>query len=188
MCTPFWACHSKRRISFIYAILSSQRTPEEEFAPKDTRHAMQTIPPIRQGSYKLRVYPLQLTSPCSNGLMVPASTLRYGSILMLVTLRPHPCSIRPTLEMVTPFPRPETTPPDTTTYFMVGVWSLDNRFQVSPQIMGGQIQTAIASAERPPPRAAFFWPGRRWPLLWPRIVRCSWIDKGQTAPRRKPRK
>lgn len=60
-----------------------------------------------------------LTSPCSNGLIVPASTFRYGSILMLVTRSPHPLSIRPRLEIVTPFPSPDTTPPETITYFMV---------------------------------------------------------------------
>jgi len=38
---------------------------------------------------------------------------------MEVTRRPHPWSIRPIEEIVTPFPRPETTPPVTTMYFIL---------------------------------------------------------------------
>lgn len=50
-------------------------------------------------------------SPCSKGDMVPASQLRYGSILIDVTLYPHPFSRTPMDDAVTPFPSPDTTPP-----------------------------------------------------------------------------
>jgi hypothetical protein len=40
-------------------------------------------------------------------------------ILMEVTRCPHALSSTPTLLAVTPLPRPETTPPVTSTYFMV---------------------------------------------------------------------
>lgn len=51
------------------------------------------------------------TSPCSNGDMVPASTFRYGSILMAVGLSPIILHSTPMLEAVTPLPMPLKTPP-----------------------------------------------------------------------------
>jgi len=44
-------------------------------------------------------------------LIVPASTLRYGSILMLVMWQPCALSSRPRELMLMPLPRPDTTPP-----------------------------------------------------------------------------
>ena len=50
--------------------------------------------------------------------MVPASTLRYGSILIDVTRKPLALSSLPIDEIVMPLPRPLTTPPVTTMYFI----------------------------------------------------------------------
>src|SRR5207253_10567706 len=59
------------------------------------------------------------TSPCWNGLIVPGSTLMYGSSLMLVTriLRDSRIAARDAAAM--PFPREETTPPVTKTYLAI---------------------------------------------------------------------
>ena len=57
------------------------------------------------------------TSPCWYGFIVPASTLRYGSILRIVTGIPRALRRRPSEEVVIPFPRPEITPPLTTITF-----------------------------------------------------------------------
>src|SRR6476661_4115975 len=57
------------------------------------------------------------TSPCWNGLMVPGSTLRYGSNFWSWTRRPRALSRRPSEAATIPFPRAETTPPVTKTYF-----------------------------------------------------------------------
>ena len=56
------------------------------------------------------------TSPCWNGLIVPGSTLRYGSNFCTCTLRPRDFSSRPSEAAVMPLPRDETTPPVTKTY------------------------------------------------------------------------
>src|SRR3989338_6347960 len=53
------------------------------------------------------------TSPCSMGFRVPASTLRYGSALMAVTLKPRDFKMRAIEEVATPLPIPEMTPPET---------------------------------------------------------------------------
>src|SRR3989344_3005975 len=53
------------------------------------------------------------TSPCSIGFKVPASTLRYGSALIAVTLKPRDFRSRAIAEVATPFPIPEITPPET---------------------------------------------------------------------------
>src|SRR3989344_6625590 len=53
------------------------------------------------------------TSPCSIGFKVPASTLRYGSALIAVTLKPLDFKSRAIAEVATPFPIPEITPPET---------------------------------------------------------------------------
>src|SRR5690606_37365931 len=53
------------------------------------------------------------TSPCWKGLMVPGSTLRQGSSLRMVTLRPRDSSTAPREAEAMPFPNEETTPPVT---------------------------------------------------------------------------
>ena len=60
------------------------------------------------------------TSPCWNGLIVPGSTLMYGSNFCTCTFRPRAFSRRPSDAAVMPLPSDETTPPVTKTYF-VGV-------------------------------------------------------------------
>src|SRR5690348_16012422 len=57
------------------------------------------------------------TSPCWNGLIVPGSTLRYGSNFCSCTRRPRALSRRPSDAATIPFPSAETTPPVTKTYF-----------------------------------------------------------------------
>src|SRR3982751_1246796 len=57
------------------------------------------------------------TSPCWNGLIVPGSTLRYGSNFWSCTRRPRAFSNRPSEAATMPFPSAETTPPVTKTYF-----------------------------------------------------------------------
>src|SRR6476646_5796790 len=57
------------------------------------------------------------TSPCWNGLIVPGSTLWYGSNFWSWTRRPRAFSSRPSEAATIPFPRAETTPPVTKTYF-----------------------------------------------------------------------
>src|SRR5438046_9868029 len=57
------------------------------------------------------------TSPCWNGLIVPGSTFRYGSNFWSWTRRPRALSNRPSDAATIPFPRADTTPPVTKTYF-----------------------------------------------------------------------
>src|SRR5438128_12202296 len=56
------------------------------------------------------------TSPCWNGLIVPGSTLRYGSNFWSWTFRPRALRSRPSDAATIPFPSAETTPPVTKTY------------------------------------------------------------------------
>src|SRR5690242_17061377 len=58
------------------------------------------------------------TSPCWNGLIVPGSTLRYGSNFWTCTFRPRAFNSRPSDAAVMPFPSEETTPPVTKTYLV----------------------------------------------------------------------
>src|SRR5512143_2836680 len=53
------------------------------------------------------------TSPCWNGLMVPGSTLRYGSNFWHVTFSPRLSSRQPIDAAAMPLPSDETTPPVT---------------------------------------------------------------------------
>src|SRR5919197_5498763 len=53
------------------------------------------------------------TSPCWNGLIVPGSTLMYGSNFWIVTDRPRATRSRPKEAAAMPFPSAETTPPVT---------------------------------------------------------------------------
>src|SRR5438105_1987786 len=57
------------------------------------------------------------TSPCWNGLIVPGSTFRYGSNFCSWTRSPRALRSRPSEAATMPFPRAETTPPVTKTYF-----------------------------------------------------------------------
>src|SRR5579862_1532105 len=57
------------------------------------------------------------TSPCWNGLIVPGSTLRYGSNFWSWTRRPRSFRSRPSDAATIPLPRADTTPPVTKTYF-----------------------------------------------------------------------
>ena len=56
------------------------------------------------------------TSPWIRGFMVPASTLRYGSIFAQVVLNPERRSNLAIDAVVTPFPKPDITPPVTKIY------------------------------------------------------------------------
>src|ERR1700733_8340338 len=56
------------------------------------------------------------TSPCWNGLIVPGSTLRYGSNFWSCTCSPRAFSRRPSEAATIPFPSADTTPPVTNTY------------------------------------------------------------------------
>src|SRR6202008_5201046 len=55
------------------------------------------------------------TSPCWNGLIVPGSTLMYGSSLRLVTRMPREARMAARDAAAMPFPSEETTPPVTNT-------------------------------------------------------------------------
>src|SRR5262249_51257099 len=57
------------------------------------------------------------TSPCWNGLIVPGSTLRYGSNFWSCTRNPRAFSSRPSDAATIPLPSADTTPPVTKTYF-----------------------------------------------------------------------
>ncbi len=59
------------------------------------------------------------TSPCSNGDIVPGSTLIYGSIFNMPTFLPECLSKVPTLAAVIPFPRELKTPPVTKMYLVM---------------------------------------------------------------------
>jgi len=52
-------------------------------------------------------------------LIVPGSTLMYGSNFCICTFSPRAFSSRPSEAAVMPLPRDETTPPVTKTYFVV---------------------------------------------------------------------
>src|SRR4051795_2823204 len=60
------------------------------------------------------------TSPCSNGFIVPGSTLMYGSSFCIVTRSPRVFSKRPSEEAVRPLPSDEATPPVTKMCLVTG--------------------------------------------------------------------
>src|SRR3989338_781818 len=64
------------------------------------------------------------TSPCSIGFIVPASTLRYGSIFTRFTERPRAVSNFPTDAAAIPLPTADITPPTTKIY----LWPARARF------------------------------------------------------------
>src|SRR3546814_13637300 len=55
------------------------------------------------------------TSPCWNGLIVPGSTLMYGSSFIIVTRRPRASRMAAREAAAMPLPREDTTPPVTKT-------------------------------------------------------------------------
>src|SRR3954462_706087 len=57
------------------------------------------------------------TSPCWKGLIVPGSTLMYGSKFCIWTFSPRALRSRPSELAVMPLPSDETTPPVTKTDF-----------------------------------------------------------------------
>src|SRR6266516_667195 len=90
------------------------------------------------------------TSPCWNGLIVPGSTLRYGSNFCSWTRRPRAFSRRPSDAATMPFPSAETTPPVTKMY--LGARALTG-FQGSRRcgcvfsILGGGLEQRVEAAE-----------------------------------------
>src|SRR5512132_2796028 len=60
------------------------------------------------------------TSPCWNGLIVPGSTLMYGSSLRLVTRTPRLVRMAASDAAAMPLPSEETTPPVTNTNLVMG--------------------------------------------------------------------
>src|SRR5439155_22441356 len=58
------------------------------------------------------------TSPCWNGLIVPGSTLMYGSSLRKLILNPRDSSSEPIEALASPLPNEESTPPVTKMYFI----------------------------------------------------------------------
>src|SRR5881409_3142070 len=58
------------------------------------------------------------TSPCWNGLIVPGSTLMYGSSLRKLILNPRASSSEPIEALASPLPNEESTPPVTKMYFI----------------------------------------------------------------------
>src|SRR5438309_2550878 len=60
------------------------------------------------------------TSPCWNGLIVPGSTLMYGSSLRLVTRTPRLARMAASDAAAMPLPSEETTPPVTNTNLVMG--------------------------------------------------------------------
>src|ERR1051325_7873698 len=60
------------------------------------------------------------TSPCWNGLIVPGSTLMYGSSLRLVTRMPREARMAASDAAAMPVPSEETTPPVTNTNLVMG--------------------------------------------------------------------
>src|ERR1700756_671740 len=102
------------------------------------------------------------TSPCWNGLIVPGSTLRYGSNFWSWTRRPRALSSRPSDAATIPFPRADTTPPVTKTYF--GARALTG-FQGS-RTRGRR--PARASGRRPERQPVALAVGNREPRLPPR--------------------
>src|SRR6202034_21980 len=69
------------------------------------------------------------TSPCWNGLIVPGSTLRYGSNFIRWTRRPRASSRQPIDAAAKPLPKDDTTPPVTKMYFAdIAATSFDGWF------------------------------------------------------------
>src|SRR5213078_310492 len=88
------------------------------------------------------------TSPCWYGLIVPASTLMYGSIFCSVTLKPRASRSDPIEAAASPLPNDDTTPPVTKMYFVATSPSL--RKQVSDRVdLRGAVRDAPVQAPVP---------------------------------------
>src|SRR5262245_34611658 len=89
------------------------------------------------------------TSPCWNGDIVPGSTLMYGSSLMLVTRMPRDSRIAAREAAAMPFPREETTPPVTNTYFVIDPRRVGmeefTRIRAASQMSGGPDTRIVAN-------------------------------------------
>src|SRR5262249_57704835 len=71
----------------------------------------------RRWGWVWRPWSVTNTSPCWYGLIVPASTLRYGSIFCSATRYPRASSSAPMDAAASPLPSEDTTPPVTKMYF-----------------------------------------------------------------------
>src|SRR5919199_1022219 len=85
------------------------------------------------------------TSPCWNGLIVPGSTLMYGSNFWTCTFRPRALSSRPSAAAVMPLPSDETTPPVTNTY-LVGRAATPSKTTSGPGSRRGRGLTEVVEA------------------------------------------
>src|ERR671931_1880495 len=100
------------------------------------------------------------TSPCWNGLIVPGSTLRYGSNFCACTRRPRAFNSRPSDAATIPLPRAETTPPVTKTYFVGRVAELTGQPLAYEQAKGRRgkpggfpsAESAVPAKPPPPPQ------------------------------------
>src|SRR3989344_955933 len=85
------------------------------------------------------------TSPCSVGFIVPASTLRYGSIFTQVVLYPLDFKILAVEAAAIPLPMPDITPPITKINLGLGIKYL-TYFRITPT--GLVFQYALCAARR----------------------------------------
>src|SRR5713226_3489175 len=88
------------------------------------------------------------TSPCWNGLIVPGSTLRYGSNFCTCTFSPRALSRRPSEAAVIPLPSEETTPPVTKTYLVPRVSVTDPRDPSVARSYGRELAGRLRSVNR----------------------------------------
>src|SRR5262245_6159981 len=90
------------------------------------------------------------TSPCWKGLIVPGSTLMYGSSLRRVTLMPRDSRIAAREAAAIPFPREETTPPDTNTYLAITNQGdgMENDTRKRPSALARELRTVAEMLER----------------------------------------
>src|SRR6185437_12913156 len=73
------------------------------------------------------------TSPCWKGLIVPGSTLMYGSSLTIATLRPRASRIAPKEAAAMPLPKEDTTPPVTNTKRVINLKGVSRRGELQPR-------------------------------------------------------
>src|SRR3989338_3157802 len=96
------------------------------------------------------------TSPCSVGFIVPASTLRYGSIFMRLTLKPLACSMVPIDAEAIPLPTPDMTPPMTKIYLCFCISKLTTYYQLQKEsnlplfVVGSQLSVKYEGICVPP--------------------------------------
>src|SRR6478609_8419324 len=94
------------------------------------------------------------TSPCWNGDMVPGSTLRYGSSLIRVTLRPRDSRIAAREAEAIPLPREDTTPPVTKTNLVMSGREGRSRGGGKARLYGGRVRPLTLPAHERPGRQA----------------------------------